>query len=316
MSNNFEGTSFSQEFDWKNKEWHELTDEEILWANIKKYEDDEVIRLYDDDDQIGVNYEFLEQETIFPVLTRHLAEKCGTPLSAIDVCGGAGKSSFILDRCGGCSIILLDSSQKMLELAQSKMRRYNVTSIEPVQADAISYLSSDVGPFDIMIFSSAIHHFKDPFNLLHLAFQRLSPHGQLVIVGEPNRIVSSPRYQRLLNLYAFFVSAEHRRQLIRSIPERIKGTYVPPDYRDPAEYHAHIGIDDHALRRQMEAAGMYINLHIRYPAGPRFATRILPLLGLNWVMGMVVARQPDPALTEQLKKALKTELPYRVQFFC
>ncbi|MGE5416107.1 MAG: class I SAM-dependent methyltransferase [Acidobacteriota bacterium] len=297
---------------WEGKDWHELTEEDILQANIKKYEDESVVGHYDDEDQVGVSYDFLEQDTIFPLLTRYLSEKKSSTLSAIDVCGGAGRAAFTLHRCGGCNVVLLDTSEKMLEIAQRTIDKHKIDSVTLVQEDALAYLRDGTDQFDIIAFSSAIHHFKDPFSLVQLAYDRLSPDGVMVIVGEPNTLIGSKKYKRVVGFYAVLTSSDYRKQFIQSIPERIKGTYTAPDYREVAEYHAHIGIDDMALRKKMESEGMSLLLHIRYPAGPRIATRILPLLGLNWVMGMVVAKKKDPELSKQLETAMREEIPYRI----
>lgn len=297
---------------WEGKEWHELTEEDILQANIKKYEDETVVGHYDDEEQVGVSYDFLEQDTIFPVLTRYLSEKKSTTLSAIDVCGGAGRAAFTLHRCGGCNVVLLDTSEKMLEIAQRTIDKHKIESVTLVQEDAIAFLRDGKETFDIIAFSSAIHHFKDPFNLVELAYNRLGPDGVMVIVGEPNTLIGSKKYKRVVGFYAVLTSPDYRKQFIQSIPERIKGSYTAPDYREVAEYHAHIGIDDMALRKQMEQAGMSVLTHIRYPAGPRIATRILPILGLNWVMGMVVGKNKDSVLSQQLEKALREEIPYKI----
>ncbi|MGE5405329.1 MAG: class I SAM-dependent methyltransferase [Candidatus Saccharibacteria bacterium] len=295
---------------WEDKEWHDLTEEDILQANIKKYEDESVVGHYDDEAQ--ESYDYLEQDTIFPVLTRYLGENKGSTLNAIDVCGGAGRAAFTLHRAGGCNVTLLDTSEKMLEIAQRTIDKHKIENVTLVQEDALAYLRDGKEQFDIIAFSSAIHHFKDPFNLVQLAYDRLSPDGVMVIVGEPNTLISSKKYKRVVGFYAVLTSPDYRKQFIQSIPERFKGKYVAPDYREVAEYHAHIGIDDTALRKQMDNAGMSVLLHIRYPAGPRIATRILPLLGLNWVMGMVVGKKSDPELSSQLKTAISEEIPYKV----
>ena len=294
------------------KDWSELTEEDILWANIKKYENEEVVKFYDDENGAG-DIQYLEHEIIFPIVIDHLWQSKGRELKAIDVCGGAGKAAFILAKCGKCQTVLLDSADKMLDIARRKIAKEGITSVQPLRDDALSYLKNTSEIFDLVVFSSAIHHFKEPANLIGLAFSRLAEEGVIVILGEPHRLVSSKRYKRAFALYAFLTHAESRREFLRSLPKRIAGTYQPPDYRDPAEYHAHIGIDDAALKRDLIKQGMEVLVHFHYPAGgPPHIVRLQPYLGLNWVLGMVVSRRPDGQLKTAIENALKKKLPYRI----
>ncbi|MGE5396744.1 MAG: class I SAM-dependent methyltransferase [Chitinophagales bacterium] len=306
-------TTVEQKASWETKDWHELTEEDILAANIKKYEDDHIVGMYDTDSQES-SAEYLEHELFFPIITQLLKKKSQS-IKAIDICGGGGKASFILHHCG-CDVVLLDSAEKMLDIARNKIQRDGINNMSLVNSDAIAYLRDSTELFDIAVFSSAIHHFKDPFGLIKLAFDRLSPNGIMVILGEPTPLVSSNRWRRALAFWTFLYDKNYRRKQIVSIPSRIRGTYIPgPDERDPAEYQAYLGIEDRKLKQQMINAGMQVMLHIHYPAGgPPFITRMMPLLGLNWVMGMVIGRENDNQLRHRLKEAVQKELPYKVDF--
>lgn len=291
--------------------WDDLTEEEILKANIKKYADDEIVKFYDEESG-GADLEYLEHEIIFPLVVKYLRKQPDSVLSTIDVCGGAGKAAFILERCGGCDTVLLDSAEKMLEIAERKIAREQIKTVSPVLDDALRYLNTTEKMFDVIVFSSAIHHFKDPVQLINLAFNRLTPQGVMVILGEPTKMVSSGRYKRIVSTYGFFSSSDTRREFFKSIPTRLKGGYKSPDYRDPAEYQAHLGIDDVSLRSNLSTLNMNVMLHFNYPAAPRNVVRFLPYLGLNWVMGMVVTREPDADLKMQIEQALLQKLPYRI----
>lgn len=293
------------------EKWDDLTEEEILTANIKKYADDDIVKFYDEETG-GADLEYLEHEIIFPLVVKHLRRQPDSVLSAIDVCGGAGKAAFILERCGGCETVLLDSAEKMLEIADRKIAREKIKTVTPVLDDALRYLKTTEKVFDVVVFSSAIHHFKDPVQLISLAFDKLSPRGVMVILGEPTRMVSSGKYKRIVSTYGFFTSSDARRGFFKSIPDRLKGRYKAPDYRDPAEYQAHLGIDDISLRSSLSDLNMNVMLHFNYPAAPSNVVRFLPYLGLNWVMGMVVTREPDHELKKQLEQALIRNLPYKI----
>lgn len=291
--------------------WDDLTEAEILQANIKKYADDEIVKFYDEENG-GADLEYLEHEIIFPLVVKYLQAQQDKTLTAIDVCGGAGKAAFILQRCGGCETVLLDSAEKMLEIADRKIAREQIKDVTPVLDDALKYLDDTETMFDIIVFSSAIHHFKDPLQLVNLAFDKLTPQGIMVILGEPTKMVSSAKYRRIVSTYGFFSSAETRREFYKSIPARLKGNHKSPDYRDPAEYQAHLGIDDVELSLSLTALDMNVLLHFNYPAAPSNVVRFLPYLGLNWVMGMVVTREHDRELRRQLEQALNKGLPYKI----
>lgn len=297
------------------KDWHELTEEDILKANREKYEDDHIVSFYDEEIP-GQAYEYLEHEVCFRVLADHFKQTGKTAWSAIDVCGGAGKAAFMLHQCGCSDIVLLDAAPKMLEIAQRKINSEQIKGIDVILDDAIAYLKNTERVFDVIIFSSAIHHFKDPSGLLLLAFERLSPDGVVITLGDPSRLISSRRYQRAVSSYLFLTSGDHRKHVIRTLPARLKGTYEAPDYRDPAEYQAHKGIDDFKLKQHLHEQGIRALVHFRYPAGgSQLLTRLMPYIGLTWALGMVCTREDRPALASRLKQALAAQLPYKIKFY-
>ena len=72
------------------------------------------------------------------------------------------QAAFALYECCPNSMVsFLDVSDKMLEIAPKRADKENITNIIPIQADAFSFLEQE-GEYDLIIFSSAIHHFKDP----------------------------------------------------------------------------------------------------------------------------------------------------------
>ncbi|MGE5372002.1 MAG: class I SAM-dependent methyltransferase [Solirubrobacterales bacterium] len=297
------------------KDWHELSEADILIANIQKYDDDHIVSFYDDE-QPGQAYEYLEHAVTFKVVTDYLRKKGKKDLTAIDVCGGAGKAAFMLHDCGVKDIVLLDSAQKMLDIASRKISQNQIEGIVPLQEDALGYLENTERTFDILVFSSAIHHFKDPANLLDLGFKRLAPGGVLITLGDPTRVVSSSRYLNAVDFFLFLTHRDQRKVILKSIPARITGTYRPPEYKDPAEYQAFLGIEDHGLKNSLVSRGMKPLIHFRYPAAPSpILTRIMPYLGLNWAMGMVLAQENNPELSTLLRQAVRRDLPYKVTVY-
>ena len=76
------------------KDWHEYSEDEILQANIEKYQRDDIVKFYEDFEE--PRYTYIEYQIILAAVLRALRQKLGRPVRAVDMCGGAGKAAFII----------------------------------------------------------------------------------------------------------------------------------------------------------------------------------------------------------------------------
>ena len=222
-------------------------------------------------------------------LTRRLKEP-GERLRAIDICGGTGNASFLLDD-QDCMVEMIDISMAMIDRfkkrCQSEQRKINARCV-----DAVDFLQSVLArpeekreKYDIIVFSSALHHFRFPEAILTQAFDLLQPGGIIVAAADPTLMIRSKCFRlgslvdRLLRLLlhdpraAVSKAAEKGRSLLSFLKAQDRQREI--SLGAIAEYHAQTGIDDRRLVSSVEAAGGYVVLHQRYSAGYTVIFQIL-----------------------------------------
>lgn len=297
-----------------NTRWQEVSEADILAANIQKYADDKIIDFYANIDEL--QFPYVEYTVVFNAVLDMLGR--GRRIKAVDMCGGAGRASFILKECNpDCDLTLVDCADKMLAVAEQKAEQMDIQDIKIVNQDAFSFLKEEA-QFDLIIFSSAIHHFKDPVELLHSASSRLTPGGLMVTIADPTILIKSARYQ----FFEFMVATrqEKKRRLqkwfYQILPIKTKKIIALLDDVDIAEYQTITGMDDHSLHRDLQQEGIEPLIHLRYPAGNRMMTRILPLLGLPWAFCMILTKQDDGHYNQEKKQLLLNYIQNHMPFNC
>lgn len=298
-----------------NEKWSQVTEADILEANISKYNDDNIINYYSDFQD--TKYEYVEYDVVFKAVIDALSQSLGRSIRAVDMCGGAGKGAFTIKQCDPASeVYLVDLSEKMLAIAHQRMIKEGVGDIRIVQADAFSFLET-AEQYDLIVFSSAIHHFKDPIKLLVAAAERLSPQGIIITIAEPTPLIRTKRFKILTFVFG------HKEYKQAVVKRWIKNVLSPGDttaddeFFDVAEYQAYTGIDDKALSNQLSSAGLYPLIHLRYPAGEPLMLKIMPYIGLNWSFSLILRNgqyPEDSKLTIALQDKIKAELPFKVDF--
>jgi ubiquinone/menaquinone biosynthesis C-methylase UbiE len=293
------------------KRWEQCTEEDILQANIEKYDSEHIVNFYKDFEE--PRYAYIEYNVIFKAVTNMLENTLNRSLRAVDLCGGAGKAAFVLKSCSpDCRVTLVDLSEKMLAIARDRIDRNYIEGIDVVQADAFSFLDSK-GEYDLIVLSSALHHFKDPLNLLQSAATRLSKNGIIITIADPTIITKSRRYQFFRFLVA---SSEHKKTIIRQMVSRNAEINSGADF-DMAEYQTYTGIDDRELARGVRNIGLSPLLHLRYPAGEPYMVKIMPYLGLCWAFSLVLGKDENKvpvAVADKLKQEIKREMPFKFHY--
>ncbi len=304
----FEGAIMSRQ-----KRWEDYSEQDILHANIEKYDNDAIIKFYEDLEE--PKYLYAEYSVIFKAVLDMLALSNDRVLRAADMCGGAGKAAFVLKECKpDCTVNLVDVSDKMLEIAEKKAEKLGVSGITLTKDDAFNFLERDA-EYDLIVFSSAIHHFKDPVNLLNLASTRLAENGIIITIADPTIITKTRRYK----FFEFLASnSEGKKQKLKACfsSGRNKGLTNGLDF-DLAEYQTYTGIDDIQLRQDLFDIGLNPLIHLRYPAGEPYMTKIMPYLGLCWAFSMVISKSKVDefeAHKDTLKGEILSNMPFRFKF--
>jgi ubiquinone/menaquinone biosynthesis C-methylase UbiE len=295
------------------KKWHEYSEDEILQANIEKYQRDDIVKFYEDFEE--PRYTYIEYQIILAAVLKALREKLGRPVRAVDMCGGAGKAAFVIKSIQPDSeVSLVDLSDKMLNVARQRAAKLGLEDLNIVEADAFSFLEQDV-EYDLFVYSSALHHFKDPVNLLKVSADRMNPKGMIVTIADPTTLIKSRRYR----FFQFLATKRDvKLHLVKQcFQRRVKKAATADEEFDVAEYQTYTGIDDHQLCRDLASIDLYPLLHLRYPAGEPYMTKIMPYLGLCWAFSTVICLSPDDyqANVELMKQEIKSQLPFRIRFF-
>ncbi|MGG6267779.1 class I SAM-dependent methyltransferase [Leptolyngbya sp. AN03gr2] len=100
--------------------------------------------------------------------------------TVLDVACGTGTfESLVLAEQPDQSIVGVDLSEKMLEIAQKKCRDYPNVSFEQASVTALPF---DDRSFDIVVSASALHYFEDSIAALLEIKRVLKPEGELIIL--------------------------------------------------------------------------------------------------------------------------------------
>ena len=111
----------------------------------------------------------------------------------------------------------------------------------------------------------------------------------IVSIADPTTLIKSRRYR----FFSFWPLTEIKRHLIKECFQRMaKRSPAQKTDFDLAEYQTYTGIDDHQLCQDLSGVNLHPLLHLRYPAGEPYMTKIMPYLGLCWAFSTVLCASP------------------------
>lgn len=189
-----------------------------------------------------------------------------TPVRVLDVgCGTGNLTLKYLER--NYWVRAVDISPEMIQVLRSKLEPIVFENIDLVVGDAHEVLKDSTrGGWDIISFSSVLHHLPDYKEVLIYAFHQLRPGGVLYVCHEPLR-----RSRVRSNLPIWILEI-----LLGSIEEIYifvlkLSVYLAHSFRTGrlllhinhswSDYHAKPGIDAPGLLRELEIAGANVLLY-------------------------------------------------------
>jgi SAM-dependent methyltransferase len=203
--------------------------------------------------------------------------KGARPILALDCCGGAGNAALLLHELG-CDVELVDISPVMIERYRRECRRRGYEG--PAQCSEIAaFFAQSTRRYDLMVFSSCLHHLENPVMVLTMAHGVLKPGGLIVTFQDPVRV---PGWKRPLLEFARLAdtAVTHPRQVLTRgwpvLKRILRGgsayKQAPGDlelkadnYGNLAEFHADTGFDEAALIAELEnRTGFRVLFHKRY----------------------------------------------------
>ena len=245
---------------------------QVIRANREFYR--QIARKYD-------NYEACASDAFFQrwieddlkVIESKLPKRSGA-VRCLDCGGGTGNVALKMLRRGWDATVV-DVSADMLEVLERKVRSAD-TSATFLNESVESFFSRSHETFDLISFSSVLHHLYSPLNVVKIAAQRISPQGFFYSVFDPVPASSRLAVGCFLSLDTFLAKLFHdRADLFPGLARRIRKLMAPRDTAhdrpvispgDLAEYHAHEGVDDAAIENALIHAGFQVDRQ-RYPVG-------------------------------------------------
>jgi SAM-dependent methyltransferase len=207
----------------------------------------------------------LPQRHLRGLLRRALAE-VGPPARVLDAGGGSGNASLaLLER--GLDPIVLDISPEMVARWEMKARalghepRSEVASLE-------EFFATDERDWDLIVFSSVLHHLEHPVEVLRAAASRLAPGGAIVTDFDPIAVDARNRFVRRLD-YLLWGLRHSPGKVLRTVARRLRSlrdeASESPNVGALAEAHAMSGLDDFSIAEQMRSRGLEVVVHDRIP---------------------------------------------------
>ena len=197
------------------------------------------------------------------ILDRAIAAGPSERPRTLDACGGTGNVSELL-AARGIETTLADVSPEMLARWREKAGRLGVAA-DAVEGEIEPFLAADDRRWELIVFSSALHHLDDYVGTAELAAGRLAPGGVLVTAFDP--ILTADALTHRLRRFDYLLSlALHPRALAAALGRRSRRSSAGGhNVGDLAEKHALEGVDDERIVTALCAAGLEVVEHRRYP---------------------------------------------------
>ena len=243
--------------------------------------------------QVAEKYDSYETYLFDPVLQKSLEDdldkigsyfvSLGRPPSCLD-CGG-GTGNLTLKMCKrGWAVTVVDVSQKMMGLLQEKA---NAQGYSPtlVHSPIEQYLETTQETYDLISFSSVLHHLYSYLSVVERSVQRLLPGGVFYSNYDP-LARKNPLWARAFESLDTTIAkilfdpsdvlpGIHRRLrkfFSRSDPQFGRSVITPGDL---AEFHVGSGVDDRKILQILQTNGLSIIEHQRFATGRTNFTRSL-----------------------------------------
>jgi len=155
----------------------------------------------------------------------------------------------------GVDLTAVDSSAPMLRDLQAKASAHGLTP-KTIVADALDYLASTDGQFDIVTHVSMLHHIPDYIELLTRSVAHVRPGGCLLTFQDPLRYDRMPFGHHVLDRASYFAWRAGQGNLKRGLRtrwRRLRGVYSAAETVDFDEYHVvRNGVDSAAIIALLE----------------------------------------------------------------
>lgn len=243
--------------------------------------------------QVAEKYDTYETYLFDPLLQQSLEDdldKIASHFAALGKrpscleCGG-GTGNLTLKMCKrGWTVTVVDVSEKMLDLLREKAR---VQGFSPrlIHSPIEQFLEDTQEKYDLVAFSSVLHHLYSYESVVERSVQRLRPGGVFYSNYDP----LAPRsrfWTRAFNSLDITIAKVlfDPRDVLPGIRRRFRKLFLRNDPKfgravfsagDLAEFHVPTGVDDQQILRILRANGFSIVEHRRFATGRTKVVRSL-----------------------------------------
>ncbi len=273
--------------------------DQVVLANVEFYR--EIAQKYD-------HYESCTWDTFHQEMLENDVDKMGKELEnqfeqirCLDCGGGTGNLTLKLLR-RGWAVTVVDVSSDMLEISRAKISASGYTA-RFVNDSIEHFTASSTGDFEIITFSSVLHHLYSPVQVVRELAARIRPGGFFYSNFDPVFPSSRLMATCFCNFDTILAKLLYdRKDLLPGMTRRFRKLALPRDTAharaiaspgDLAEYHARKGLDDLAIAAALEAQGFGVT-RVRYAAGRTKVTRwINNRLNASSIFKLAARRKDD-----------------------
>ena len=284
--------------DQNQRSFNHISESDVIEANKKVYNEnaktyDEIVITQDSNKRL--------RKVIENVLTIfYHNENISEDFLALDACGGTGNVSFIINDME-YDVELVDLSSVMIDNFKNYCNKKGI-NIKSYNVEINQYLENSDKKYDLIVFSSALHHLRYPDKVLINAAKCLKPGGIILTIADPTINIQKFTFKLLSFIdRGINLSIKQPSELIRRIKKKIfiesnnnqnKKEKVIDDW--VAEFHAQDGIDDLALKKKLVDKNLFVLWHKRYTGGYNNLFQVIyKVFEIDTSFSMIISNQGE-----------------------
>ena len=284
--------------DQNQRSFNHISESDVIEANKNVYNEnaktyDEIVITQDSNKRL--------RKVIENVLTIfYHNENISEDFLALDACGGTGNVSFIINDME-YDVELVDLSSVMIDNFKNYCNKKGI-NIKSYNVEINQYLENSDKKYDLIVFSSALHHLRYPDKVLINAAKCLKPGGIILTIADPTINIQKFTFKLLSFIdRGINLSIKQPSELIRRIKKKIfiesnnnqnKKEKVIDDW--VAEFHAQDGIDDLALKKKLVDKNLFVLWHKRYTGGYNNLFQVIyKVFEIDTSFSMIISNQGE-----------------------
>ena len=201
-------------------------------------------------------------------------------LNVLDACGGSGNVALKL-LMKGINVTVVDVSEDLLNILQRKCSEFSY-SPRIICEEIAAFFQEEINKYDLIVFSSALHHLQDVKSVLRMTYSCLKRGGLVFTIFDPTSQSEHSwigRMVKRLDYFLFKIQEQPtdilptiRRKILKTKKQQTNiyledcswGESLDKDLDALAEFHAVSGINDIDLVKYLRELGYEVLWHERY----------------------------------------------------